>query len=195
MAHKSRTARELLDQKEWHRERKRLREILLDCGLTETIKWNKLCYAFEDGNVAIIYGLSQSCAVGFFKGSLIADPDHILEAPGKHSQAMRRIHFTGLDEIDEREALLRSLTKKAIEIEKQGREVDFDKGGAPDKPQELLDQFDKKPKLKTAFNALTPGRQRGYLLHFSAAKKSETRARRIEKYEQDILSGKGMHDR
>jgi uncharacterized protein YdeI (YjbR/CyaY-like superfamily) len=195
MAQKSRTASELLDQKEWHSERKRLREILLDCGLTETMKWNKLCYGFGDGNVAIIYGLSQSCAVGFFKGSLIDDPSHILEAPGKHSKAMRRIHFTGLDEIDEREALLRSLTKKAIGLEKQGREVDFDKGGEPDKPKELLDRFDKIPKLKIAFDALTPGRQRGYLLHFSDAKRPETRARRIEKYEQDILSGKGMHDR
>ena len=189
------TVKSLLKQKDWHRERKRMREILLDCGLAETVKWNKLTYTHEGGNVAIIYGMAHSCAIGFFKGSLLEDKEGKLVAPGKHSKAMRRLHFESIAEIDRQEKLIRATVKEAIALEDADAEIDFDDEDEIEPPKELIDAFDADPDFKQAFDELTPGRQRGYLLHFTDAKKSETRQRRIEKYHDAIEQGKGMHDR
>lgn len=189
------TVSTLLQQAHWHEERKKLRAILLDCGLEEAVKWNALTYARKGANVAIIYGMADSCAVGFFKGSLLSDVAGNLVSPGKHSQAMRRLHFHSLADIEASEGLIRSTIAEAIELEEQGRKVVFDASSDPDKPAELTDAFGRDPGFKAAFEALTPGRQRGYLLHFADASKSETRARRIEIRRADIMRGKGMHDR
>ena len=189
------TVTSLLKQKDWHEERKKMREILLDCGLEEAVKWNKLAYTHDGGNVAIIYGMTDSCAIGFFKGSLLKDKDDKLVAPGKHSKAMRRLHFESLADIERQEKLIRDTVKEAIALENAGEEVDFDDREEIEPPKELVDAFDDDPDFKEAFDALTPGRQRGYLLHFTDAKKSETRQRRIEKWRGAIENGKGMHDR
>lgn len=189
------TVASLLKQKGWHEERKKLREILLDCGLEEAVKWNKLAYAHDGGNVAIIYGMADSCAIGFFKGSLLEDKNGKLVAPGKHSRAMRRLHFETLDDIEKAEKLIRDTVQEAIALEEAGEKVDFDDREAIEPPKELVDAFDHDPDFKEAFDALTPGRQRGYLLHFTEAKKSQTRERRIEKWRGAIGQRKGMHDR
>ncbi len=189
------TVASLLKQKGWHEERKKLREILLDCGLEEAVKWNKLAYTHDGGNVAIIYGMADSCAIGFFKGSLLEDKNGKLVAPGKHSRAMRRLHFESVDEIEKAEKLIRGTVQEAIALEEAGEKVDFDDREAIEPPKELVDAFDHDPDFKEAFHALTPGRQRGYLLHFTEAKKSETRERRIEKWRGAIGQRKGMHDR
>lgn len=187
--------KDLLNQKNWQDERRRLRDILLDCGLEERVKWGKLCYAWEDSNVAIIYGLKNSCAVGFFKGSLLEDEGGVLVQPGKHSQAMRRLHFESLDEIEDNEDMIRRFTQRAIQAEKDGLEVEFTEKNNLDYPDELLDALDDDPELTEAFNELTPGRQRGWVLHFSDAKQSETRARRIIKARSKIIAGKGWNER
>ncbi|MDG6079053.1 hypothetical protein E3U23_07590 [Erythrobacter litoralis] len=189
------TVASLLKQKDWHEERKKLREILLDCGLEEAVKWNKLTYTHDGGNVAIIYGMADSCAIGFFKGSLFEDKGENLVAPGKHSKAMRRLHFESLDDIERQEKLIRDTVKEAIAMEEAGEEVDFDDREEIELPKELVDAFDDDPDFRGAFDALTPGRQRGYLLHFTEAKKPETRERRIEKRRRAIMQRKGMHDR
>lgn len=185
----------LLNQKNWQDERRRLRDILLDCGLEERVKWGKLCYAWEDSNVAIIYGMKNSCAVGFFKGSLLEDEDGVLVQPGKHSQAMRRLHFESLEEIEVGEDTIRRFTLRAIQAEKDGLEVAFTERNNLDYPDELQDALDDDPELAEAFEELTPGRQRGWVLHFSDAKQSETRARRVEKARSKIIAGKGWNER
>lgn len=188
------TVTNLLNQKDWHEERKKMREILLDCGLEEAVKWNKLAYTHDGGNVAIIYGMADSCAIGFFKGSLLEDKDSKLVAPGKHSKAMRRLHFEGLDDIEKQEKLIRDTVTEAIALEEAGEEVDFDGRDEIEPPKELVDAFDDDPVFRESFDALTPGRQRGYLIHFTGVKKSETRQRRIEKWRGAIEQGRGMHD-
>ena len=189
------TVADLLKQKDWHDERRKLRDILLDCGLEEAVKWNKLVYMLDGGNVAIIYGMAESCAIGFFKGSLLEDKKGKLIAPGKHSKAMRRLHFKSLDDIETHEKLIRETVEQAVALEEAGEKVDFDEREEIDPPQELVDVFDDDPDFKEAFDALTPGRQRGYLLYFTDAKKAETRARRIGKWWGAIEQGKGLHDR
>ena len=191
----AKTVADLLKQKDWHDERKKLRSILLGCGLEEAVKWNKLAYTLDGGNVAIIYGMAESCAIGFFKGSLLEDKEGKLVAPGKHSKAMRRLHFKSLDDIETHEKLIRETVEQAVALEEAGEKVDFDERDVIDPPQELVDVFDDDPDFKEAFDALTPGRQRGYLLHFTDAKKSDTRARRISKWRSAIEQGKGLHDR
>lgn len=191
----STTVAQLLKQKDWHEERKKLREILLTCGLEEAVKWNKLTYVHMGGNLAIIYGFAASCAIGFFKGSLLEDAEGKLIAPGSHSQAMRRLHFQNLAEIEADETLIRKMVGEAIALEEAGREVDFSGRQDPALPLELIEAFDNDPEFRTAFDALTPGKQRGYLLNFTEAKKPETRARRIDKWRDSIQNGKGMHDR
>lgn len=186
---------ELLNQENWPDERRKLREILLDSGLEERVKWGKLCYAWDDSNVAIIYGMKNSCAVGFFKGSLLEDEDGVLVQPGKHSQAMRRLHFESLDEIKDSEDMIRRFTQRAIQAEKDGLEVEFTEKDNLDYPDELLDALDDDPELTEAFKELTPGRQRGWVLHVSDAKQSETRARRIKKARSKIIAGKGWNER
>lgn len=186
---------DLLNQENWQDERRKLRDILLDSGLEERVKWGKLCYAWDDSNVAIIYGMKNSCAVGFFKGSLLEDEDGVLVQPGKHSQAMRRLHFESLTEIKDSEEMIRRFIQRAIQVEKDGLEVEFTEKDNLDYPDELLDALDDDTELTEAFKELTPGRQRGWVLHFSDAKQSETRARRIDKARSKIIAGKGWNER
>lgn len=186
---------DLLNQKNWQDERRKLRNILLDSGLEERVKWGKLCYAWEGSNVAIIYGMKNSCAVGFFKGSLLEDEDDVLVQPGKHSQAMRRLHFESLDEIEGSEDTLRRFIDRAIQTEKDGLEVEFTEKDNLDYPDELQDALDDDHELAEAFEELTPGRQRGWVLHFSDAKQSETRARRVDNARSKIIAGKGWNER
>ena len=185
----------LLSQHQWHHERKRLRAIALSCQLTESVKWGKLCYSVQDGNVAMIFGMKEYCALGFFKGSLLKDPVRILVAPGEHSQAMRQARFTQLSEIESQAAVLEAYLLEAIELEKVGAKVDFSEKHELTYPEELQAALDASTALKAAFEALTPGRQRGYILHFSGAKQSSTRVSRIEKCTPDILAGKGLNGR
>jgi len=179
--------------KKWQNELKKLRMILLDCQLTEELKWGKPCYTFRESNLAILYGLKESCAVGFLKGALLKDPNGILIKPGEHSQSGRWIKFTSVREIVEMEPILKTYIHEAIAAEKAGLKVEFKKNPEPI-PEELQNKLDEIPALKTAFKALTPGRQRGYILYFSAPKQSKTRESRIEKWLQHILNGKGMQD-
>lgn len=184
----------LLSKAEWQEERKKLRAIILDCQLTEEVKWGKLCYTFQKSNVVMIYGLKDYCAVGFLKGALLKDAAGILVKPGENSQAARWMKFNDVKEIAEMEPILRAYIDEAIEVEKAGLKVDFKEKDELVFPEELQDKFDENPALKTAFDALTPGRQRGYNLHFSSAKQSKTRVSRIEKCVQKILDGKGLND-
>ena len=187
--------KKLLDQKNWQEERKKLRSLILDCDLQEAVKWGKLCYRFNDSNVVIIYGMKNYCALGFLKGSLLEDDDEVLVQPGKHSQAMRQLRFEGLEQIEDREAQIREYIGKAIQAEKDGLAVDFDEKDDLEYPDELQDALDDDSELAEAFEELTPGRQRGYVLHISDAKKSETRERRIEKARSKIMRGKGINER
>ena len=186
---------DLLNQKNWQDERRRLRDMLLDSGLEERVKWGKLCYAWEGSNVAIIYGMKNTCAVGFFKGSLLEDEDGVLLQPGKHSQAMRRLHFESLVEIEGSDEIILRFIDRAIQAEKDGLEVEFTEKDKLDYPDELQDALDEDPELAEAFENLTPGRQRGWVLHFSDAKRSETRVRRIDKARSKIIAGKGWNER
>lgn len=185
----------LLNQPNWQKERRKLRDILLDCGLDEGVKWGKLCYAYQGGNVAIIYGMKNSCSVGFFKGALLEDEDGVLVQPGKHSQAMRRLHFETLAQIEDAEDRIRRFTRRAIQAEKDGLAVEFTEKDNLDYPDELQDALDDDPQLAEAFDQLTPGRHRSWVLHFSEAKQSKTRARRIDKARPTIIAGKGLNER
>lgn len=186
---------ELLAKGEWHNERKALRSLLLAMGLEEHVKWGKLCYAYQGGNIAIIYGMKTCCALGFFKGALLDDSAGVLVAPGKHSQAMRQLRFESLDQIKASEPGITAFIEKAIQAEKDGLQVDFSEKHNLDIPMELQDALDADPELAEAFRQLTPGRQRGYVLHISDASQSETRIRRIGKWRQNIIEGKGLTGR
>jgi uncharacterized protein YdeI (YjbR/CyaY-like superfamily) len=180
--------------KKWQKEMEQMRTILLDCGLTELLKWGKPCYSFRENNIAIIQPFKESCALMFFKGVLLKDPEDILEKPGENSRVARRVAFTNVEEITKIEPTLKAYIKEAIEVEKAGLEVDLEERQEPI-PNELLDKFNENPDLKSAFEELTAGRQRGYILYFSDAKQSKTRKGRVEKYIPKILDGKGIHDR
>ena len=177
----------------WQEESEELRRILLDCGLTEELKWNKPCYTFDDNNIVIVQGFKKCCALMFFKGVLLEDPEDILVKPGPNTRAARRAEFTNVRDIVEMEPVLKAYIDEAIEVEKAGLEVEFEEESEPI-PDEFQEKLDEMPALKTAFEALTPGRQRAYLLYFSGAKQSKTRASRVERYVQKILDGKGMRD-
>ncbi|KAF6563768.1 YdeI/OmpD-associated family protein [Paenibacillus sp. EKM202P] len=181
--------------KKWKAEMEKLRAIMLDCQLTEELKWGKPCYMFQNSNIAIIQGFKEHCALMFFKGALLKDPNGILIKPGEDTQAGRQIRFTNVEEIIEMEAILKVYINEAIEVEKAGLKVDFKKNTELIFPEEFQAKLDEDPALKTAFAALTPGRQRAYVMHFSAPKQSKTRESRIEKCMQDILNGKGLNDR
>lgn len=185
----------LLAQKHWNAERRLLREILLDCGLAENVKWGKLCYAFDGGNVAIIFALKDYCAVGFFKGSLLEDDENILVSPGEHSQAMRQLRFTGNNEIADGKGRLVKYIRRAIDIEKQGLKVEFSEKDQLELPDELTEILSEDPEFARAFDALTPGRRRGYVIHFAGAKQSQTRTARVHKSRDKILAGKGPTER
>jgi uncharacterized protein YdeI (YjbR/CyaY-like superfamily) len=183
----------LREAQKWQEETKKLRMTALDCGLTEELKWNKPCYTFRNSNVVIIQGFKESCALLFCKGALLKDPKGILEKPGENSQEARRIRFTNVREIVQMKSILKAYINEAIEVEKAGLKVKFKKRPEPI-PKEFQDKMDETPALKTAFEALTPGRQRGYILYVSAAKQSKTREARAEKYMRRILNGKGLND-
>ncbi|MBN7796478.1 YdeI/OmpD-associated family protein [Parahaliea mediterranea] len=185
----------LIDKAQWREERKKLRALLLDSQLEESVKWGKLCYSLNGANVAVIFGMKHYCAIGFFKGSLIDDAQALLVSPGENSQAMRQIRFTALADIDAQEGVIRDYIRRAIDVEKAGLQVDFKAKRELVAPEELQRKLDDEPTLKAAFAALTPGRQRAYILHFSAAKQARTRASRVEKCIPHILAGKGLNDR
>ena len=175
--------------KKWQKEMKKLRRISLDCGLTEELKWGKPCYTFQQSNIVIIQGFKEFCALLFCKGALLNDANGILKKFGW--QAARRIPFTNVREIVEVEPILKTYIYEAKE--KAGLKVTYKKNPEPI-PEELQKKLDEVPALKAAFAALTPGRQRGYILYFSGAKQSKTRESRIEKCMQQILKGKGLDD-
>ena len=179
--------------KKWQEEFKKLRMIILPSGLTEELKWGKPCYTFQDSNILIIQGFKEYCALMFCKGALLKDPKGILIQQTKHVQAARQIRFTNVREIVKMESILRAYIHEAIEAEKAGIKVHFKKNPEPI-PEELQNKLDEIPALKTAFEALTPGRQRGYILYFAAAKQSKTREARVEKWMAQILNGKGLDD-
>jgi uncharacterized protein YdeI (YjbR/CyaY-like superfamily) len=179
--------------KKWQEEVEKLRRIILGCQLTEELKWGKPCYTFQKSNIVIIQGFKEFCALLFCKGALLNDANGILKKPGKNTQAARRIPFTNVREIVEMEPILKAYIHEAIEAEKAGLKVNFKKNPEPI-PEELQNKLDEIPALKTAFDALTPGRQRAYILYFSAPKQSKTRESRIEKCMQQILNGKGLND-
>lgn len=180
--------------KQWREEFELLRNIVLDCGLTEEFKWMHPCYTFQDKNIVLIHGFKEYCALLFHKGALLKDPHGILIQQTENVQAARQIRFTGLEQIDEMQLMLKAYIYEAIEVEKAGLQVEFKKNTEYEVPEELQNKFVEIPDLKTAFEALTPGRQRGYLLYFSQPKQSKTRESRIEKYMPKILDGKGLDD-
>ena len=177
----------------WLKEIQKLRSILLDCGLQETRKWGKPCFTFQDRNVAIIQPFKEFCALMFFKGSLLDDSRGLLRTQGKNTQAALRMEFTQESQI--KKSVVASYVKQAIALEKAGRKVAFRAKDELELPEELARHLKRDPKLAKAFNALTPGRQRGYVLYIAGAKQSTTRIGRIEKCVAKILAGKGMNDR
>ena len=186
---------EFLNKEEkWRAEFEKLREILLASGLTEELKWGVPCYTLDGKNVALIHGFKDYCAVLFVKGSLMKDEKGLLIQQTGNVQAGRQIRFTGVQQVEDLKAALTDYIREAIEIEKAGLEVDFKKASEFAVPEELRAKFNEQPALKAAFEALTPGRQRAYLLHFSEPKQSKTRAARVEKYAPQILEGRGMYD-
>lgn len=180
--------------KKWRKEFEKLRRIVLDCGLTEELKWGVPCYMFEKRNVVLMHGFKEYCALLFVKGSLLKDAKGILIQQTKNVQAGRQIRFTNVREIVKMETLLKAYIQEAIEVERSGLKVNFKKTTEFTIPEEFQKKLDKIPALKTAFKALTPGRQRAYILYFSAPKQSETRESRIEKCMKQILKGKGLND-
>ena len=180
--------------KKWQKELEKLRMIVLDCQLTEELKWGKPCYTFQKSNIIIIIGFKEYCALLFLKGALLNDANGILIKPGENTQAVRQIRFTNVREIVEMEAILKAYIYEAIEVEKAGLKVNFKKSTEFIIPEEFQNKSDEIPALKTAFNALTPGRQRAYILYFAAPKQSKTRESRVEKCMQQILNGKGLYD-
>lgn len=180
--------------KQWQKEYEKLRAIVLDCGLTEEFKWGNPCYTFDGKNIVIMHGFKEYCAVLFVKGALLKDPDGILIQQTENVQSARQIRFTNVREVIGVRSILKAYIKEAIEIEKAGLKVNLKKVSEFAIPEEFQDKLDNNPKLKKAFYALTPGRQRGYLLYFAAAKQAKTRESRIEKYEQHILKGMGLND-
>lgn len=184
----------LSEAKKWQKEFKKLRTIVLDCGLTEELKWGVPCYTFEKTNVVLIHGFKEYCALLFFKGALLKDAKGILIQQTENVQASRQIRFTDVRQITKTEPILKAYIREAIEVEKAGLKVDFKKTTEFKIPEELQKKLNEVPALKTAFDALTPGRQRAYILYFSAPKQSKTRESRVEKCMQQILKGKGLDD-
>ena len=180
--------------KKWQEEYKKLRRIVLDCELTEELKWGVPCYTFQNSNIVLIHGFKEYCAILFVKGALLHDDQKILIQQTENVQAGRQIRFTDVREITAMEPVLKAYIHEAIEVEKAGLEVNFKKNTEYIIPEELQTQFTALPALKTAFEALTPGRQRAYILYFSAPKQAKTREARVEKSVQQILHGKGLDD-
>lgn len=184
----------IANDKRWSEEFTKLREIVLDCHLVEEFKWKVPCYTFEGGNVLMIHGFKEYCAILFVKGSLLPDSDGILIQQTANVQAARQVRFKNVAEIESLTPALREYILKAIEIEKSGAAVDYKKNTDFTIPEELLNKFDEMPELTTAFHVLTPGRQRAYILYFTEPKQARTRVARVEKYLKHILDGKGLND-
>jgi uncharacterized protein YdeI (YjbR/CyaY-like superfamily) len=180
--------------KQWKEEYEKLRNIVLDCELTEEFKWMHPCYTFEEKNIVLIHGFKEYCALLFPKGVLLKDSRGILIQQTENVQAARQIRFTNVQEIVAMETILKDYIYEAVEVEKAGLKVDLKKNSEYIIPEELQTKFDQTPALKTAFESLTPGRQRAYILYFAQPKQSKTRVSRIEKYIQQIFNGKGLND-
>lgn len=178
----------------WREELEALRTIVLDCGLTEELKWYQPCYTFQGKNIVLIHGFKEYCALLFFKGVLLRDPKGILIQQTQNVQAGRQIRFTNVREIVKMKPILKSYIQDAIEVERSGLKVRHKETSEYKVPEEFQKKLDDNPALKTAFAALTPGRQRGYLFYFSQPKRSETREARVEKCMQQIFRGKGLND-
>lgn len=178
----------------WQKEFEQLRTIILDCGLVEELKWGQPCYTFEKGNIVLIHGFKEYCALLFFKGALLKDAKGILIQQTENVQAARQVRFTNVQEIVKMKSTLKKYIYEALEVEEAGLKVPLKKTAEFTIPEEFQKRLDKSPALKKAFYALTPGRQRGYMLYFSQAKQPKTRESRIEKYKQQILEGKGLDD-
>lgn len=179
---------------QWQDEYEALRNIILDCGLTEELKWGTPCYTFQNSNIVLIHGFKEYCALLFFKGALMSDPNGILVQQTRNVQSARQVRFTDVKEIIKLEKVLKTYIYEAIETERAGLKVQLKKTSDYEVPEEFQKRLNKMPKLKKAFEGLTPGRQRAYLFYFSSAKQAKTRESRIEKYLPKILSGQGMED-
>ncbi|HMG16128.1 MAG TPA: YdeI family protein [Saprospiraceae bacterium] len=182
------------NSKTWKKELELLRTIVLDFGLSEELKWGVPCYTFKKANIVLIHDFKEYCALLFFKGALLGDDKGMLIQQTENVQAARQIRFTNVHEIIKREAIVKSYIYEAIEVEKAGLKVDLKKTSEYNIPEEFQNKLNEIPALKTAFKSLTPGRQRAYILHFSAPKQSKTSESRIEKYMTQILNGKGLND-
>ena len=178
----------------WQKEFEQLRLIVLDCGLTEELKWGKPCYTLQERNIVLIHGFKEYCALLFFKGALLTDAKNILIQQTENVQAARQVRFTNAAQIAKLAIILKAYIFEAIEVEKSGLKVEVKQTSAYEIPVEFKNKLVEMPALKKAFEKLTPGRQRGYLLHFSSPKQSKTRESRIEKYIPQILDGKGLTD-
>ncbi|MBK1896762.1 YdeI/OmpD-associated family protein [Chryseobacterium paridis] len=182
------------DAQQWQKEFKKLRTIALSTELVEDLKWGCPCYTYEGKNIFLIHGFKEYCALLFFKGALMKDPDNILIQQSENVQAARQIRFTDLNQINDLEKVLQAYMFEAVEIEESGVKVQLKKTREFEVAEEFQYQLDTNPVLKEAFETLTPGRQRAYLLHFSSPKQSKTRESRIEKCIPQILDGKGLND-
>jgi len=180
--------------KKWQEEMAKLRMLILDCQLTEELKWGKPCYTFRKSNIVVMVGFKEYCALIFCEGALLNDANGMLIKPGENTQAGRQLRFTNVREIVELETILKAYIYEAMEVEKAGLKVNFKKNTELIFPEEFQNKLDEIPALKTAFDALTPGRQRAYHLYFSAPKQAKTRESRVEKCMQQILNGKGLDD-
>lgn len=179
----------------WQEPLQMLRQIMLDTGLVETVKWSVPCYTWNNKNIAMLAAFKDYCFVSFFKGALLNDPENLLHAPGENSQASRLLKFTSTDDVHRLEPALRSFVQQAIENEKAGKKINFKKISEHPIPVEFLKVLEENPAVRAAFESLTPGRQRGYLLYFAAPKNSTSRLARIEKCIPRILDGKGIQDK
>jgi len=178
----------------WQEELEKLRMIILDCQITEELKWGVPCYTFQKSNIVLIHEFKEYCAILFIKGVLLHDVHGLLIQQTENVQAARQIRFTNVREIVELEPILKAYIHEAIEVEKAGLKVNYKKATEFIIPEEFINKLEEVPGLQDAFDALTPGRQRAYILYFSAPKQSKTRESRIEKYLQQILNGKGLND-
>lgn len=178
----------------WQEEFEKLRTIVLECGLTEELKWGCPCYTFQKSNIVLIHGFKEYCALLFFKGALLDDPNGILVQQTENVQSARQIRFAHIREIFDLEPVVKAYICEAVEVEKAGLKVNYKKTSDFAVPSEFQSRLDRISGLKTAFEALTPGRQRAYIFYFSQPKQSKTRASRVEKYVPQILSGKGLDD-
>ncbi len=181
-------------EKKWHDEVEKLRKIMLDCPVTEELKWGCPCYTWQKNNIVLIHTFKEYCAILFHKGVLLKDPEGILIQQTENVQSARQVRFTNLQEIIALEPVLKAYVNEAIEVEKSGAKVPFKKATEFAVADEFQAKLEENSELSTAFYGLTPGRQRAYLLYFAAPKQSKTRAERVEKYIEQILKGKGLND-